>query len=164
MFEYSVRIVKIVEKIPKAHFLIVGDGVYRKYLESLTRKLGLNQNVIFTGIRSDIPQILAALDVYVLSSVSEGFGRSIIEAMACAKPIVATRVGGIPEAIEHGANGLLVPAKNPAALSQAIISILENKHKSRQMGLLGRQRAQELFTAKDHDQRTEGLYTQIISQ
>src|SRR3989338_10642058 len=97
----------------------------RRELEGLTHKLNLNNQVIFTGKREDIPEILSSLDLFVLSSVSEGLGRSIIEAMAMEKAVVATNVGGIPEVVKDKETGVLVPAKNAPALAAAIIELLQ---------------------------------------
>jgi len=153
---------KVTEAIPDARFLIVGDGGYRKRLENLTKELGLDKKVIFTGNRKDIPQILASLDLFVLSSVSEGFGRSVAEAMACGKPVVATKVGGLLEVIEDGVTGSLAPSKNPKALAKAIITLLQDKEKTQKMGMAGRKRAEELFSIEKNVKKTEELYEKIL--
>ncbi len=155
---------KVTKTIPEARFLIVGDGERRKRLENLRKELGLNKSVIFTGNRRDIPQILASLDLFVLSSVSEGFGRSAAEAMACAKPVVATRVGGLSEVVEDRVTGLLIPSAEPVALSQAIIILLRDKEKSQRMGLKGRRRVEGLFDIKGHVEKIENLYVGLKNE
>ncbi|MFC1570491.1 glycosyltransferase family 4 protein [Candidatus Omnitrophota bacterium] len=153
---------EVTETITDAHFIVVGDGEHRKRLEDLTRQLDLDRNVTFLGNREDVPQILASLDLFVLSSVSEGFGRSAAEAMACGKAVVATKVGGLQEVVDDGISGFLVPPKDPAALSKAIIALLKDKEKSQRMGMAGRKRAEELFDIKKNVKETEELYERII--
>jgi len=140
----------------------VGDGEYRKRLENLRKELGLNENVIFAGNREDIPQILADIDIFVLSSVSEGFGRSAAEAMACAKPVVATKVGGVPEVVDDGITGSLVLPKNPNALAEAIITLLQNKEKAQRMGQAGRKRVEKMFSLQKNIRQTEEIYEEIL--
>lgn len=154
---------KVVNTIPDARFLIVGAGENREKLENLNKKLGLNGNVIFTGNRNDIPEILGALDLFVLSSVSEGFGRSAAEAMACGKAVVASNVGGLTEIVEDGITGKLVQPKNPDALMIAILSLLEDNENAQRMGRAGRQRAEKMFSLQQNIRKTQTIYEQIIS-
>jgi len=153
---------KVAEAIPDTHFLIVGDGEYRKRLENLRKKLGLNENVVFTGNREDIPQILADIDIFALSSVSEGFGRSAAEAMACAKPVVATKVGSLPELVDDGITGSLVLPKNSNALAEAIITLLQNKEKAQRMGHAGRKRVEKMFSLQQNIRQTGEIYEEIL--
>ena len=153
---------KIKLVLPDSHFLIVGEGENRGSLERQAEKLGIRSCVTFTGHRRDIPAILSALDVFALSSVSEGFGRVVAEAMACAKPVVATRVGGLLEVIEEGATGKLVPPANPLALAGAVLEVLRDKEKARVMGEAGRLRAQNLFGVEKNAETTEVLYERIL--
>lgn len=153
---------KVVEVISDIHFLIIGDGDCRGKLEDLKKKLRLNKNLIFTGNRKDIPRILSNLDLFVLSSVSEGFGRSVAEAMACEVPVVATKVGGIPEVVEDGVSGCLVPSKDPAALAEVIINLLKDREKAKAMGQAGRRRVEELFSIQRNVKKTEQLYEKIL--
>ncbi|MBL7196675.1 MAG: glycosyltransferase [Candidatus Omnitrophica bacterium] len=155
---------KVVDNIPECCFLIVGDGEKRKELEELTKELNLNKSVIFTGNREDIPQILVSLDLFILSSVSEGFGRSAAEAMACAKPVVATKAGGLSEVVEDGVTGLLISPADPTALSKAIVIMLKNKDESQKMGLAGRRRAENLFEIKVHIKKIENLYIELLKK
>jgi glycosyltransferase involved in cell wall biosynthesis len=153
---------KVVDNISQCHFLIVGDGEKRKELEDLINKLNLNDNVIFAGRRNDIPEILASLDLFVLSSVSEGLGRSIIEAMAMQKAVVATNVGGIPEVVNHNVSGILVPAKNIDALAEAIIDLIKNKDKAFKMGIVGREIAEAKFNLSFNIEKTQNLYLKLL--
>ena len=154
---------KVIDVIPECHFLIVGDGEKRKELEELTKELNLNKSVIFTGNREDIPQILASLDLFILSSVSEGFGRSAAEAMACAKPVVATKVGGLPEVVEDNITGDLILPKNPNTLAEAIIVLLQDKEKAQRMGQAGRKRTEKMFSLQHNIRQTVELYEKILS-
>ena len=137
--------------------MLVGEGEaehekYKQELRQIVEKLGLAQDVIFTGFRRDIPELLAAFDVLVLPSLEEAFGRVVIEAMACAKPVVATRGGGLPEIIRDKETGLLVPVKDPQAIAGAVLQLLADKALARQMGLSGRKRAEEMFDILTHVQ------------
>jgi len=112
---------------PQARFLIIGDGLLRNKLEDQALNLELLPKYVkFLGSRQDIPELLTALDIFVLSSEREGLPVSLLEAMAASKPIVATAVGGIPEVIHNGVNGLMVPPCEPKYLADAIISLIEN--------------------------------------
>jgi len=149
---------KVVNKIPQTTFLIVGDGPLRGILEGLVSKQGLCPNFIFTGFRTDVPNLISVFDVGVLSSIFEGFGYVILEYMAQGKPVVATGVGGIPEIVEDKETGLLVPAGNPELLAEAIISLLQDKDKAREMGLAGRAMVESKFSAEKMVEEFERLY------
>ncbi len=155
---------KIVQTLPDARFLIVGDGEYRKRLENQVKQLNLDENVIFTGNRKDIPEILAGIDLFVLSSVSEGFGRAVAEAMACAKTVVATKAGGLSEVVEDGITGRLVSPKNSTALAEAIIELLKDKKKAENMGIAGRKRVEKLFSIERNVKSIEELYEKILTR
>lgn len=155
---------KVVDNIPECCFLIVGDGEKRRELEALTKELNLNKNVIFAGHREDITQILASLDLFVLASVSEGLGRSAIEAMACAKAVVVTNAGGLSEVVEDRVTGLLISPADPAALCKAIVTLLKSKDESQRMGLAGRRRAEKLFDIKVHVKKIENLYIELLKK
>jgi len=122
---------------PNSIFLIVGDGYIRKELEDFAVKTGINENIIFTGYRKDIPSLLKIFDIFVIPSLKEGFPYSILEAMAAAKPVVATNVAGNNELVVNGKTGILCASKNPDALSEAIISLLNDKDKIINMGKKG---------------------------
>jgi len=155
---------KIVQTLPDARFLIVGDGEYRERLENQVKQLNLDENVIFTGNRKDIPEILASIDLFVLSSVSEGFGRAAAEAMACGKPVVATKAGGLSEVVEDGITGILVPPKNSIALAEAIIKLLKDKKKAENMGIAGRKRVEKLFSIERNMKSIEELYEKMLTK
>jgi glycosyltransferase involved in cell wall biosynthesis len=114
----------VIAAVPMAHLLIVGEGSQHELLEAQVAELGIGTSVTFTGRRDDVPAVTAALDVAVLPSYREAQGLSILEAMALSRPVVASAVGGIPEMIEHGRTGLLVPPREPGALAAAIVRLL----------------------------------------
>jgi glycosyltransferase involved in cell wall biosynthesis len=117
---------KVLAAVPDSYLLVVGEGSRRDSLEALAREHRVAHRVIFTGRRDDVPAVTAALDVAVLPSYREAQGLTILEAMALSRPVVASRVGGIPEMIEDGVTGLLVPPHDPDALAAAIIRLLRD--------------------------------------
>jgi glycosyltransferase involved in cell wall biosynthesis len=116
----------VLRECPDAYLLIVGEGSRRDFLEQLAASKRVAHRVVFTGRRDDIPAVTAALDVAVLPSWREAQGLSILEAMALSRPVVASDVGGIPEMIEDGVTGLLVPHDDPPALAAAIVRLLKD--------------------------------------
>jgi len=125
---------EVLRACPRVTFILVGDGVLRTALELECRQLGISKSIKFLGWRRDLEKIYADLDVVVLSSVNEGTPVSIIEAMAAGKGVVATRVGGVPDVVEDGVTGLLVPPKDPVALSEAILQLLKDDDLRKRLG------------------------------
>ena len=121
---------KVTESFPDSYFVVVGDGTEKKSLESLTRELRIGSKVFFCGFRDDPTNVFQSLDLYVLSSLNEGIPLAMLEAMSQGVPVVATRVGGIPEVIKDKVNGLLVPPKNPDALAESILEALNNSNET----------------------------------
>jgi glycosyltransferase involved in cell wall biosynthesis len=115
---------RVLHQVPNAYLMIIGEGSRRDALGQLASELRIAHRVVFTGRRDDVPAVTAALDVAVLPSYREAQGLSILEAMALSRPVVATNVGGIPEVIESGVSGVLVPPHDPAALGDAIARLL----------------------------------------
>ncbi len=134
----------VVAEIPEAELYIAGDGLLRNRLESFTRELHLADRVTFMGALPDIPQFMSQLDIFVLSSLSEGLPLSILEAMAAGLPVVSTRAGGTEEAAVDGRNAYLVAPGDPGALAQAMIRMARAPNLA-QMGAAGRQIVQEKF-------------------
>jgi len=157
---------RIAEQAPEVTSVIVGNGntVYRKTLEELSAGLGIEDKVRFIGNREDIPQIMSCLDITVLPSTShlEGLSRVIIEAMACAKPVIATDTGGNPEAVEDGKTGILVPPGDPDGLALAILELARDADKRKRMGEAGRKRAEQLFSIEMNVDRIEKIYEEIL--
>jgi glycosyltransferase involved in cell wall biosynthesis len=152
----------VLQQLPQARLLIVGAGVLEGELRHRAEKLG--DAVIFAGERSDTPAILAACDVAVLASEHEMFGRVLVEAMAAARPVVATKVGGIPEIVIDGVTGLLVPFGDAAALAAALLRLLTGRELAARMGEAGRQRARECFDIRRATRRLEEIYTELSEQ
>ena len=139
---------RIRSTVPDALLVLVGDGPERAALEQQTDALGLRQHVRFLGERTDVQDLIRLFDVFVLSSVSEGLPLTILEAMASGRAIVATNVGGIPEALAEQ-TGVLVPPKNPDALADAVIALLTDEPRRLAMGARAAQRARQQFDIHD---------------
>src|SRR5216110_1895241 len=116
----------VVQKLPDVRFVILGEGELRDALERLIKEYRLEKHVLLPGFRTDVLGCVKSFDLFVMSSVTEGLGTSLLDAMACARPIVATRAGGIPEIVEDGVSGLLVPPRDHAAMAAAIVRLLKD--------------------------------------
>lgn len=148
---------------PEAHLLIVGDGPYRPRVEAQISELDLGHNVTLAGIRRDVARILAVSDVFVLSTTEgEGLPLTILEAMASALPVVASDVAGIGEAVVHGETGIIVPPKDPTALSESIRELLSNEAKATTLGQKGLARVQESFTVEKMVRETAAIYRKLM--
>ncbi|MBT9134928.1 MAG: N-acetyl-alpha-D-glucosaminyl L-malate synthase [Firmicutes bacterium] len=145
----------------KGRLLLVGEGEKRRELELQTQALGLSHRVSFLGVRTDIPEILGACDVFVLSSSWEGNPLSVMEAMAAGKPVIATAVGGVPELVVDGATGLLVPSGDAAALAEEMSVLLHDAARRRELGGAAVKRAEEQFCVKVMAKRYEELYENL---
>jgi glycosyltransferase involved in cell wall biosynthesis len=150
-------------EIPDAQFLIVGDGPERAPLEALTRELDLTKAVHFVGSRSDIPQLLAAMDVFVLTSRMEANPVSILEALATGKPVVAPNVGSIPESVIEGQTGNLTPPLNAEATASALINLLADPDLAHRLGTNGRQLVESRFSLDAMVQGYEDLIEGILA-
>jgi glycosyltransferase involved in cell wall biosynthesis len=113
----------VLAKAPATRFVIAGDGPARASLEAQARALGLGDRVVFIGHRTDVPDVVASFDTYVQPSLTEGLPLSLLEALAVGNPIICTRVGGMPEIVEHGVNGFLVAPGDTAALREAVLRV-----------------------------------------
>jgi len=152
---------KIKNQYTNIVLLLIGEGVLRNELEALTKQLHIEDNVRFLGYRTDIPDILSATDIYVHPSVEEGFGIAIIEAMAVGLPVIATNVGGIPEIITNGVNGILVPPENPQALAEAIGDLIEHPDKRKALAEKGQQHVAATFTDDVMVKKYMEVYTNL---
>jgi glycosyltransferase involved in cell wall biosynthesis len=147
---------------PRAHLLFAGQGTLRPKLERQISALGLRERVHLLGQRSDIPEILNAADVFVLSSDYEGNPLAVLEAMAAGKPVISTAVGGVPELVEGGC-GLLVPPRDAQALSKAMRYMLESPEARKSMGEASARRAVERFDLRVMTEAYEDLYKELIA-
>ena len=152
------------QRWPDCLLLVAGDGTaeFEQNLKLTACRLGLEENIRFLGYMAEIRKVLAALDVLVLPSHHEAFGRTLIEAMAMAKPVVATNVGGMPEAVSPD-TGLLVPAGNPKELAAAISFVLEDPERAAEMGNRGRERVLAQFSMGKYIQGLEDVMIEILA-
>lgn len=150
-----------------AEFWIIGGDIhgdeYGQELEKLSLELRLDKHVRFLGHCDNIPRLLNDLDVVVCASHVEPFGRCLIEAMACGKPVVATKVGGIPEVVDDGVTGTLVPPNSPRLLADAVVAMLESGEGAKSMGAAGRQRVERLFSVNSHIESVLRVYEWVLA-
>jgi len=149
---------------PAARFVIVGDGSLRSALEKQARQLGIEKQVLFIGWRSDLARIYADLDVLVVSSNNEGTPLSAIEAMAASCPVVATRVGGVPDLIKDGENGRLVPPRDADAIATAVLELLGDREAARRIGHNAMISARERFDVKRLINDIDHLYRELLDE
>jgi glycosyltransferase involved in cell wall biosynthesis len=153
---------RVLESHPESRFLIVGDGELRGAVEAARRQAGLESRLLLAGWRRDVPAIMDALDVLVLTSLHEGLPRVVPEAMACGRPVVATAVDGTPEAVIHGESGFLVRPGEPAAAAARVCELLSAPARGREMGAAGRRRVEE-FDIDHMVRRQEALYEELLA-
>ena len=153
---------RICARFPQVRFVLIGDGEKRSSFEAKVSELGLQSNFLFLGSRQNIPEILACCDMAVLPSQAEGFSNALLEYMAMGLPTIATQVGGNPEVIENGRDGLLVTPDDPQALAGAISSLLENPHFASQLGAAARERVRRHFDFSQLTFNVDALYTELL--
>jgi glycosyltransferase involved in cell wall biosynthesis len=158
LFEAAVR---VRAEFPALKVLVAGDGPAREHVEGERRRLGLEETVLLLGIRRDVPDLLDAIDVAVLSSDYEGSPLSIMEYMAAGKPIVSTRVGGIPELVEDGREALLVEPRDPEAFAAAVTRLLRDPAEAKRLGDAARERQRRELSLDAMVRRIEGLYEEL---
>ncbi len=154
---------QIAQQESNVRFVIVGDGILKSEMEKYARDLGIQQRVIFTGWRHDLPRIYADLDLLVVSSDNEGTPVSAIEAMASGCPVVATRVGGLPDVIENGETGYLVPAQQPQALAAAMLDLIRHPGTAERMGRAAQLSVKNKFSINRLIAETENLYLELLA-
>ena len=154
----------ILNKIPGALLLIVGDGVWLPTVKARIRELGLERSVLALGERQDVPAILAALDVFCLPSETEGMPMTVLEAMAAGLPVVASKVGGIPEVVEEGRTGIMVPPLEVEVLSAALLALAGDPVRAREMGRAGRARLLKEFSLEQALIAYEGVYREAVGR
>jgi glycosyltransferase involved in cell wall biosynthesis len=139
---------RVCREVPDARIVILGEGDERPALERQIKELGLERHVLLAGFRPDAIGLMKAFDVFVMSSVTEGLGSAVLEAMACRRPVVATRAGGIPEVVEDGVSGLLVPPADEDALADAIVRVLRDPSVAASLSAAGRTRVESAFSVE----------------
>lgn len=151
------------EELPRSQLLVVGDGPLREDLEVQIKRLGLETKVILTGVRRDIPEILAITDVFVLSTLWEGLPIVLLEAMASAKPVIASDVCGNREVVVNKETGILVSPGDHTAMARAILELARDPEKAKEMGKKGLARVKENFTAEKMEQNIVRIYEMLCS-
>ncbi len=154
----------VLAEAPATRLVIAGEGKLRVHLEDQIDRLGVGHAVRLLGYRNDIPRLLRALDVFVMSSKEEGLGTSVLDAMACSLPVAATAGGGIPEMVEDERTGLLTPVQDPAALAGAIVRLVRDKAFASALGRNARDLVLDRFTV---DKMVEGnlrVYEEVVSE
>ena len=154
----------VLDREPRFRLDVVGEGEMRPQLEQLATELRLGDAVRFHGFHDDVRPFLAASDLFVLSSLSEGIAITLLEAMAAALPVVATDVGGNREVVVHNETGLLVPAGNAAGLAAALLSVLGDPVTAKRMGAAGRERVATSFALKTTVDAYESLYLELLQR
>jgi glycosyltransferase involved in cell wall biosynthesis len=153
----------VIRQVPDARFVIAGEGELRPQLERLIKERHLEKHVLLAGFRPDVLSLHKSFDIFVLSSTTEGLGTSLLDAMACGKPIVATSAGGIPEVVEDGITGLLVSPRDVEGLAHAIVKLLKDGQLREQYGAAGLARVRERYSADRMVQETVTVYQRVAS-
>lgn len=155
---------KVIKQHPKTRLILVGDGVLRPSLETQVKDLSLTQNVQFLGSRQDVPDILSICDIFALSSLWEGLGRAMTEAMLVSKPVVVPEIYGIPEIVHHDETGLLYPAGDVDKLAEHLIYLLDNPKERDRLGKNAKALTRCLFSADKMVKDIEEIYDQLLSR
>jgi glycosyltransferase involved in cell wall biosynthesis len=153
---------RVLEKLPDARLLIIGDGELRKDLEDRVRFFELGEHVSFTGFVEDLQSIIQVLDIYVQPSVTEGLCTTLFDVMLGSVPILASNTGGIPEALDFGKRGLLVPPCDPGAIAQGIIDLARDPDRARAKAEGGIRWVKENFSSEAMVDRTLKLYERLL--
>ena len=154
----------VLNRFPNVKLIVAGEGYLEAKLRNLVSSKGLDNHIVFTGFLENVREILACVDVAVLPSYFEGMGRVLLEAMAMKKPVVGTRVGGIPDLIEDGVNGYLIEPGNETQLKEAILKILTGKELAKQFGANGRRKIQSRYSAAYMVEAIETVYRRLLNE
>lgn len=154
---------EVLASVPQAFFLIAGSGPLEGALRHRSKVLALDEDVLcLAGFREDVPALLHAADLFVMSSYEEGYCTSVMDAMACGKAVVATQVGGLPELVEEGGTGRLVPPQDPRALAGALVELLKDRKRREKMGRQARIKAEASFSAGRMVEETLAAYREVL--
>jgi glycosyltransferase involved in cell wall biosynthesis len=154
---------RVVEKFPAVRFFIVGKGELLAELKALAASLGIGRELVFTGFRSDVGAFYKIADLFVMSSVQEGLGTAVLDALAEGKAVVATDCGGIPEIIHDGETGRLVEPANPEALARGIIDVLRDPQQAGRMAGRGQALVQNQFSVETMAENNLAVYRMLLS-
>ncbi len=155
---------RVVKEYPEAQFLIAGDGPLLPELEQQAADLGVKDNIRFLGYWEDIAQLFVVMDIFVLPSVTEGLGLTVLEALAAERPVIATNVGGLPEIVHLGQTGLLAQVKDPGDLAKQILYLLNNPGEAERMAVTGKALVKEKFALETMVRATTKVYLDCIHQ
>lgn len=148
----------VLQRVPDARFIVVGEGELKDQLERQIRHLALERHVVLAGFRPDAIGLMKSFDVFAMSSVTEGLGSAVLEAMVCGRAVASTRAGGLPEVVDDGVTGLLVPPHDEPALAAAIIELLQDRERRDAMGRAGRERVVQSFSVEQMVAKTLEVY------
>ena len=154
---------QILTAVPTAKYVVVGDGEHAQALRDCAAEFNVNESIHFTGTRDDIPQLLQACDLFVLPTLIDALPTVLIEAMAASKAIVASNVGGVPEIVRNGRNGLLVPPAQPDDLATACLQLLQDPDGILQMGKVGRDLAETQFDIHKQVRALSDVYQELLA-
>ena len=152
----------VMREVPDAHLVILGEGELRVPLERQLKELRLERAVRMPGFREEVLSLMKSADLFVMSSVTEGLGSAVLDAMAMGLAVVGTLAGGIPEAVVHGETGLLVPPADPGALAQAIVRLLKDPASRASYGQAGQARVAKHFGVDELVEGTIGVYREVL--
>lgn len=155
---------RVLEREKNVKFWVVGEGEEREKLSKKIRKEGLQEKIFLLGYREDVPKLLAAADIFILTSLWEGFPYAILEAMSAGLPVVSTDVGGVAEAVEHRKTGFLVPPKEPRLLADALLCLIEHPEERKRMGMRSNERVKGKFTLQKMLSEVEKIYDEVLSE
>lgn len=153
----------VIDQNPQTTFLLVGQGPLEPDVMAQAKALKLENNVVFAGFRTDAPRLIAAADVFVLPSLYEGLPIAMLEAMALGRPVVASRVGGVPEAITDGVDGLLVDTLAPSQLAERVLTLLHSAELRQRLSENAVQKVRDHFSVQRMVKSTEALYSSVLA-
>jgi glycosyltransferase involved in cell wall biosynthesis len=162
--DFIQAIPRVLEVKKDVRFVLVGDGELKQEIYELADKLGIDSKLMFLGFREDVPELLRVLDVFVLTSLWEGLGRSLTEAMYTGRPVVATNVEGVPELVIDGKTGILVPPRDIKSISKAIIALLSDEQKAKKLGQAAKQRISKDFQADRMVEFLQNVYQKVFAE
>lgn len=154
----------VVQQLPDVRFVILGEGELREHLERLVHEHHLEKHVLLPGFRVDVLGCIKGFDLFVMSSVTEGLGTSLLDAMACSKAIVATRAGGIPEVVDDGVTGILVEPRDHHGLAAAIVRLIKDEQSRQRMAAAGFERVSAGFTVERMVAETANVYARVAGR
>lgn len=155
---------EISKSIPTVQFILVGDGPVKEEVHHLVRNLGLQHRILLPGLQEDVRPYLAAMDLFMITSEFEGLPLALLEAMSMEVPVVATAAGGIPEVIQDGESGFVVPVEDPGKVAGIAIELLQDEARRAAVGKAGRQRVMEKYSIQHMVQELEETYIETVRQ